>query len=217
MKTVAYNRPNIKSCDPSVRIPHEIHIREDGVAIAVDPSEPDQVYEDLDALADAYELDLSVADLVDESEYDRDLEPCELGLWVSDGEGDVQVEDADPDDAEGAAYDYVDESGYPDVESTVWHKIYTWRCSATGARIDEASFKVPQDPPEPPCEGDEEHEWAAPHHIVGGLKDNPGVFGSGGGVRIHEVCEKCCTHRHTNTWAYDPEDGEEGLESVRYE
>ena len=56
----------------------------------------------------------------------------------------------------------------------------------------------------------------SPHEVVGGLEENPGVWGNGGGVIIHEVCQTCGVHRHTNTWAQNPVNGKQGLESVSY-
>lgn len=72
------------------------------------------------------------------------------------------------------------------------------------------------DPEEPPCtEG--KHDWQAPVEIVGGIKENPGIWGHGGGVTIQEVCMHCGCGKFTDTWAQDPETGEQGLTSVEYE
>jgi len=72
--------------------------------------------------------------------------------------------------------------------------------------------------PEPPkCATGQEHDWRSPIEIVGGIAENPGVWGHGGGVRIHEVCANCGVHRHTDTWATNPETGEQGVESIAYE
>ncbi len=59
---------------------------------------------------------------------------------------------------------------------------------------------------EPQCSASE-HAWASPVEVVGGLKENPGVFGHGGGVRIREVCRHCGAYRITDTWYQDPTDG----------
>ena len=73
------------------------------------------------------------------------------------------------------------------------------------------------EPDEPQCiDGGHRHGWGSPIEIVGGIKDNPGVHGKGGGVLIHEVCRRCGHHRHTDTWATDGQTGEEGLRSVSY-
>lgn len=70
-------------------------------------------------------------------------------------------------------------------------------------------------PEEPEC-SEEEHDWQSPHHIVGGLKENPGVYGHGGGVIQTEVCMHCNRLRKTDTWAQNPATGEQGLTSVTY-
>ena len=73
------------------------------------------------------------------------------------------------------------------------------------------------EPTPPEClDTADSHEWASPIEIVGGIKENPGVHGKGGGVVIHEVCQRCGAHRHTDTWATDRETGEEGLRSLSY-
>lgn len=76
--------------------------------------------------------------------------------------------------------------------------------------------KIAIDPPEPKCSHDKGHDWQAPFAIVGGSKQSPGVYGSGGGVTIHEVCMRCGCGKLTDTWAQDPSDGEQGLRSVQY-
>jgi hypothetical protein len=82
---------------------------------------------------------------------------------------------------------------------------------------DRERIKISVDPDEPECVDGEEHDWQSPHSVLGGLKENPGVWGSGGGVIIKTVCRHCGRYCVNNTWAQDPEDGEQGLESARYE
>jgi hypothetical protein len=53
--------------------------------------------------------------------------------------------------------------------------------------------------------------------LVGGIEENPGVWGHGGGVVINEACVRCGCGRTTDTWAQDPSTGRQGLESVAYE
>ncbi len=71
--------------------------------------------------------------------------------------------------------------------------------------------------PEPECTDAHEHDWCSPLELVGGCADNPGVWGHGGGVIIHEVCSHCGTHRRTDTWAQRMDTGEQGLTEVSYE
>ena len=76
--------------------------------------------------------------------------------------------------------------------------------------------RIAIEPIEPDCVDGEDHDWQAPHEIVGGSEDNPGVWGSGGGVLIERVCVHCGCARTIDTWAQDPTDGEQGLESTKY-
>jgi len=46
-------------------------------------------------------------------------------------------------------------------------------------------------PSEPPCHEGLEHDWQSPHEFVGGLKEDPGVFSSGPGIFLKEVCMTC--------------------------
>ena len=61
-------------------------------------------------------------------------------------------------------------------------------------------------PPEPTCPGHRAHEWA------GGS-----VQGHGGGVITVEECRRCGVRLTTDTWATDPETGEQGLRTIRYD
>jgi hypothetical protein len=70
-------------------------------------------------------------------------------------------------------------------------------------------------PEEPRCSGGS-HAWCSPYELLGGMKENPGVFGHGGGVRIHEVCSHCGVRRITDTWATNPCNGTQGHETVEY-
>jgi hypothetical protein len=53
------------------------------------------------------------------------------------------------------------------------------------------TIEVGEDPPEPECT-EESHGWETPHEIVGGLKENPGVWSLGGTTMVyHSVCSHC--------------------------
>lgn len=86
------------------------------------------------------------------------------------------------------------------------------RHAKTGER---ASRTVILDPDPPKCSADD-HAWEAPHALVGGLKENPGVVGSGGGVAFTKVCMRCGCGMHVDTWATDPTNGTGGHRTVRY-
>ncbi len=72
-------------------------------------------------------------------------------------------------------------------------------------------------PSEPACEPGREHHWCWPHKVLGGIKENPGVWGNGGGTVTKDVCSHCGQYRVTDTWATNPCDGRQGYVSVCYE
>jgi hypothetical protein len=73
------------------------------------------------------------------------------------------------------------------------------------------------DAEEPECKDGEDHDWRSPYSVLGGIKENPGVWGHGGGVAIKEVCAHCGKYKITDTWAQRSDTGEQGLRSERYE
>lgn len=79
-------------------------------------------------------------------------------------------------------------------------------------KVDDCVFTV--HPAHPDCTDVGGHQWTGEGE--GGSDENPGVFGSGGGVIIHEHCKLCGIRRITDTWANGP-GGEQGYETVRYE
>lgn len=143
--------------------------------------------------------------------------------WADDGDGSCPYDASDGvTDGEGAAREYLASGAWREPESTVWVTIYTWREALAVddgeislIRVDEYRSKLAIHPEPPKCEGGE-HEWSAPHALLGGLQENPGVWGHGGGVRETVVCRHCGVYRERDTWATDPADGEQGLESIRY-
>lgn len=72
------------------------------------------------------------------------------------------------------------------------------------------------EPPAPPCADGHAHEWSDDHDLVGGLAENPGVWGHGGGVRIHTACIHCGCGKVVDTWATDPLTGEQGLQALEF-
>lgn len=130
----------------------------------------------------------------------------------SDGGEAVEIEAPTP---EEAAQVYVDTGDWAPVASTSWIHVHV-------APVDDPDagerIRVRVDPEEPSCHGDpyQPHDWLSPHAVVGGIRDNPGVYGHAGGVIITEVCRRCGEYRVTDTWATDPETGEQGLRSLSY-
>lgn len=100
---------------------------------------------------------------------------------------------------------------FTDIERTIWVDGF-WGFSP--GRLDHA-FEVEIDPTPPACTKSK-HFFHSPHSIVGGIEENPGVWGHGGGVIILEVCKHCGLEKHTDTWAQNPQNGQQGLTSIRY-
>lgn len=116
------------------------------------------------------------------------------------------------DEALEAARDWAEAGDYDLSEGTVW-LTYRVRCPETD---EDGSIKITLEPEAPECSEDA-HDWQSPIEIVGGIRENPGVWGHGGGVIVHEVCMHCGCERTTDTWAQDMETGEQGLTSIAYE
>ena len=136
---------------------------------------------------------------------------------ADDGNAEVEYPDTEADDA---ACEYVEDGDWGDSDETSWVTVYTWTRLRLGSVCvdldDRASHSIAIEPDEPACT-EAEHDWQSPHDIVGGIESNPGVWGHGGGVVINECCVLCGCKRVTDTWAQNPETGEQGLRSVRYE
>jgi hypothetical protein len=130
-----------------------------------------------------------------------------------DGNCEVEIEAASP---EAAAQGYVETGDWGEPTSTIWITVYVTPVGGD-PDFDREAHTVEIDPDEPSCESGEDHQWKSPIELVGGLEDNPGVFGHGGGVVIHEVCQHCGCSKTTDTWAQNPETGEQGLQSVSYD
>ena len=126
----------------------------------------------------------------------------------TDGNQEIEIE---ADSAQEAAQEYVDGGDYLGNDlKTTWVNVYV--CESR--EYSNTVIKITVDPEEPKCTEDK-HDWQNPIEIVGGCRENPGVFGSGGGVMIIEVCMHCGCGKHNNTWDYDPQDGKK-TESIEY-
>jgi hypothetical protein len=140
--------------------------------------------------------------------------------WLAD-DGNARIEFLDCDSAEEAADEYVSGGDWGDRSETSWVSVMVWRegVNADGeiVEVDEERITATLEAIEPPCIDGNSHDWQSPHEIVGGLHDNPGVNGHGGGIIYTEVCMRCGCARITDTWAQNPADGEQGLTSVAYD
>jgi hypothetical protein len=138
---------------------------------------------------------------------------CPRAWQVREGYMYQTITASSPEAAVECARENVDRANYADCTGTLWISVQV-TCEETG---EEESDTVTLDEDAPDCESGEEHDWQSPHSLVGGLTENPGVHGHGGGVLITEVCSHCGCKRVTDTWAQNSQTGEQGLHSVTYE
>lgn len=86
-----------------------------------------------------------------------------------------------------------------------------------GEPEDYREFTLAIEPEEPECVHEDGHDWQAPYWLLGGLKENPGVWGKGGGTIRHECCMRCGCRKTVDNWAQRRDTGEQGLCSTEYE
>lgn len=136
---------------------------------------------------------------------------------LSDAQGYTYIAASSIEEAESRADEWVRDC-YEPAEKTYWVNV-TVTDMVTAER---RHIKVEVEPPEPPCihprtgERWPEHDWRREYRVVGGIRENPGVWGNGGGVTITCACHRCGCGRTVDTWAQDPEDGQQGLRAVIY-
>lgn len=119
-------------------------------------------------------------------------------------------------EALAAAKDWYADGDWGQQDSTTWIEFCFGEADEDGnLGEDYETITITLEPEEPECTADE-HDWQSPHSIVGGIKENPGVWGNGGGVKISECCMNCGCQKLTDTWAQNPNNGEQGLTSVTY-
>ena len=141
--------------------------------------------------------------------------------WICRDEHSEVEYDSDEYSAEDAAEEFLSGWESEEVTSTIWPtcRVFRQGVDDTGeiVRVDEERHGKTIDPPEPECVDGGQHRWETPYELVGGCKENPGVWGSGGGVKMESVCTRCGCARMVDTWAQNPANGEQGLESTSYE
>lgn len=147
--------------------------------------------------------------------YYKSAESGEYEITTEAGDYECSIEASSAEEA----LDIYEESSWIDCLRRECNGETYWLTTTATRENDEddtADRSIAIDPDEPECSA-EEHDWQRPIEIVGGLAENPGVFGHGGGVRILEICANCGIKKRTDTWAQRPDTGEQGLTSIRYE
>lgn len=104
-----------------------------------------------------------------------------------------------------AAEQYVEGGDWAKHSETTWISVSVWERGHGRTHAD--TIKVEVQPDEPDCHDGRDHEWM----------DRDDLRGHGAGVVYTEACRHCGTVRTIDTWAMDPADGAQGLESVSYE
>jgi hypothetical protein len=134
---------------------------------------------------------------------------------IDGGQGGAKYIAADsPDEALRHAQAWAEEGDWDTPTGTVWVSVRVLDDDGNALAADD-SYAI--DPPEPDCLDDQDHDWRAPQGYVGGIAENPGCWGHGGGVIYHEVCVLCGCRKTTDTWAQNPDNGVQGLTSIKYE
>ena len=110
-----------------------------------------------------------------------------------DGGSTETIETTDLDDARAQAETWVRGGEWGDDGAHVHVRI-----EQDGEQIDSLTVSIAAR--EPRCDRGE-HDWQRPIALVGGIDENPGVWGHGAGVIIHECCMHCWMRRRTDTGA----------------
>ena len=130
-----------------------------------------------------------------------------------------EIEAPDMATAKIEAEEWMRECEWDTTDGTTWVSVHIIDLSGVPEGENEWDYRetlnLTIEPDEPSCTASE-HDWQSPLEIVGGIKENPGVWGNGGGVVIHAVCIHCGCERVRDTWAQNSETGEQGVESVTY-
>lgn len=158
------------------------------------------------------------AESTDQSDREKAAKAARLTATTYEARMDGASQAIEADSLESAieqAKDWARDGNWELDGTTIWVHAYAVEIAAGGEETAH-SVTVQIDPEEPKCAGGE-HDWQSPVEIVGGIKENPGVWGHGGGVTIQSACMKCGCGQLIDTWAQDPETGEQGLRSTTYE
>lgn len=130
-----------------------------------------------------------------------------------DGNAEIEIT---ADSAREAAQEYVDGGSWGHDDETFRVDVYVQEIDEDGDEIgDRECITITVEPDEPDCVDGEGHDWQSPYSVLGGLKENPGVQGHGGGVILKKVCAHCGRYKITDTWANHG--GQQGFTSVSYE
>jgi len=157
-------------------------------------------------------MDRTGGGVTEDIEADTDAEAIERGRdWIEEGDWSEPW--------------YGDEELYETIDLPCVVAPHLYRIDEDGSGLDIDAMQHAADDctgrysrEQPECRESEEgeHDWRTPFGLVGGIEENPGVWGHGGaGVSVTEVCALCGCYRTT----HDPgsqRNPDEPIESVRF-
>ena len=100
-------------------------------------------------------------------------------------------------DALDQARDWAADGSYQErVMVTVWATPLDRKGNRISCEAVSEEVEAGPEPEEPECAEGEEHDWCSPHEVVGGIKENPGVWSLGGtSMSFLTVCRHCGWYR----------------------
>jgi hypothetical protein len=139
--------------------------------------------------------------------------------WHTNDGGEPQTFQCDS--AQEACQKNADTNYWEKESKTTWVDVTAWQdgIDADGniRQVNDHTITMTVDAEVPDCVKGKSHDWISPHKLVGGCEDDPGVFSHVCGLIHREVCRYCGTEKVTDTWAQNPSNGQQGLESESYE
>lgn len=131
--------------------------------------------------------------------------------------GEEEVQASSMAEACGLWTKWMEHRDWQDPDRTILASGVAEEITDEGDVVASESMTYMCDPLEPRCgEYYGDHNWQAPHGIVGGFYEHPGVFCHEGSVIIHEVCVKCGCARISDYRELRADAGEQGFMSIRY-
>lgn len=82
--------------------------------------------------------------------------------------------------------------------------------------VDWVEVECGEDPAEPECTSEDGHDWQSPYEVVGGLRENPGVWSKGGTTSVFKQCCAHCGCYRTET-SYGAQRNPGQCDTVEYE
>lgn len=113
---------------------------------------------------------------------------------IGDGQVDETILANDMEEAKSLAADWIREGSW-DCKCEIDVQVAEIDADKEVVDREWITVEVGEDPPEPECYADE-HDWQTPWRLLGGLRENPGVWSKGGTTMVYRsVCKNCGCYR----------------------